>query len=89
MADTDDDNYRPSKRTRAAPASRRNNDDDADAMQSSPGRSQHGHSREDVPTTDQTDDEPFEVFTFLIYLFSLVSTFVLCLSCSRLFGSDE
>ncbi|EXB86765.1 DNA replication licensing factor mcm2 [Morus notabilis] len=61
--DTDDDNYWPSKRTRAdfrPPGSRRNHDDDADAMQSSPRRSQGAPSREDVPTTDQTDDEPFE-----------------------------
>lgn len=75
MADTDDDNYRPSKRTRAdfrPPGSRRNHDDDADAMQSSPRRSQEGPFREDVPTTDQTDDEPFEVFNFLIYLYFLV-----------------
>ena len=66
VADTDDDgggeNYRPSKRTRAdfrPPASMRNNDD-ADGMQSSPGRSQRAHSRDDLPTTDQTDDDPFD-----------------------------
>lgn len=59
--DTDDDNYRPSKRSRAdrPPAMPRSNDD-TDAMQSSPGRSQRGHSREDVPMTDQTDDEPYD-----------------------------
>ncbi|CAO2823331.1 unnamed protein product [Amaranthus hypochondriacus] len=59
--DTDDDNFRPSKRSRAdnrAPVGR--SYDDTDAEQSSPGRSQHGHSREDVPMTDPTDDEPFE-----------------------------
>ncbi|KAG6651442.1 hypothetical protein CIPAW_06G111400 [Carya illinoinensis] len=59
--DTDDDNYRPSKRSRAdfrPPASR--SFDDADGMQSSPGRSQRGQSREDVPMTDQTDDDPYE-----------------------------
>ncbi|KAM6557354.1 hypothetical protein CsatB_004373 [Cannabis sativa] len=54
--DTDDDSYRPSKRARAdfRPPS------DADGLQSSPGRSQRAHSREDLPTTDQTDDDPFE-----------------------------
>ncbi|CAI9094994.1 OLC1v1030843C1 [Oldenlandia corymbosa var. corymbosa] len=59
--DTDDDNYRPSKRTRAdfRPPTNPRNLDDIDAMQSSPGRS-HGHSREDVPMTDATDDDPFE-----------------------------
>uniref|UniRef100_A0A803PMW9 DNA replication licensing factor MCM2 n=1 Tax=Cannabis sativa TaxID=3483 RepID=A0A803PMW9_CANSA len=53
--DTDDDSYRPSKRARAdfRPPS------DADGLQSSPGRSQRA-SREDLPTTDQTDDDPFE-----------------------------
>ncbi|XP_057950035.1 DNA replication licensing factor MCM2 [Malania oleifera] len=59
--DTDDDNYRPSKRSRAdfrTPAMPRSYDD-IDAMQSSPGRSQR-HSREDVPMTDQTDDEGYE-----------------------------
>lgn len=63
IADTDDDNYRPSKRSRAdfrPPASHRSYDD-TDGMQSSPGRSQQGHSREDVPMTDQTDDYPYEV----------------------------
>ncbi|KAM7468806.1 hypothetical protein LguiB_016368 [Lonicera macranthoides] len=60
--DTDDDNYRPSKRTRAdfRPPSTARSFDDTDAMQSSPGRSQPGHSREDVPMTDQTDDDPYE-----------------------------
>ncbi|GLT72172.1 hypothetical protein SLA2020_441270 [Shorea laevis] len=60
--DTDDDNYRPSKRARAdfrPPAGPRSHDD-TDGMQSSPGRSQRGHSREDVPMTDQTDDDPDE-----------------------------
>ncbi|XP_059656509.1 DNA replication licensing factor MCM2 [Cornus florida] len=60
--DTDDDNYRPSKRTRAdfrPPASARSYDD-TDAMQSSPGRSQRGHSRDDVPMTDQMDYDPYE-----------------------------
>lgn len=65
IADTDDDNYRPSKRSRAdlrpPPAAR--NYDDADGMQSSPGRSQRGNSRDDFPATDQTDDEQFEVST--------------------------
>ncbi|KAK3021098.1 hypothetical protein RJ639_045482 [Escallonia herrerae] len=60
--DTDDDNYRPSKRTRAdfRPPSTARSFDDADAMQSSPGGSQRGASREDVPMTDQTDDDPYE-----------------------------
>ncbi|GMH23361.1 hypothetical protein Nepgr_025204 [Nepenthes gracilis] len=60
--DTDDENYRPSKRTRAGyrpPAAARINDD-TDPEPSSPGRSQHGNSREDVPMTDQTDDDPYE-----------------------------
>ncbi|GAV82593.1 MCM domain-containing protein/MCM2_N domain-containing protein [Cephalotus follicularis] len=54
--DTDDDNYRPSKRSRAdfrPPAAPRSYDD-TDGMQSSPGRSQ------DVPMTDPTDDYPYE-----------------------------
>ncbi|KAG4181743.1 hypothetical protein ERO13_A09G002700v2 [Gossypium hirsutum] len=53
--DTDDDNDRPSKRTRAD-----FRPDDTDGMQSSPGRSQQGHSRDDVPMTDRTDDYPYE-----------------------------
>ncbi|KAF8400104.1 hypothetical protein HHK36_015979 [Tetracentron sinense] len=61
--DTDEDiNYRPQKRSRAdfrPPAATRSYDD-TDPMQSSPGRSQRGHSRDDVPITDQTDDEPYE-----------------------------
>ena len=65
-ADTDDDNYRPSKRSRADFRPPRSYDD-TDAEQSSPGRSQHGHSREDVPMTDPTDDEPYEV-SCLYYL---------------------
>lgn len=60
--DNDDDTYRPSKRTRAdfKPPTMPRSFDDTDAMQSSPGRSQRGHSREDVHMTDQTDDEPYE-----------------------------
>ncbi|XP_043724687.1 DNA replication licensing factor MCM2 [Telopea speciosissima] len=61
--DTDEDgNYRPSKRSRAdfRPPRVPRSYDDADGMQSSPGRSQRGHSRDDVPITDQTDDEPYE-----------------------------
>ncbi|XP_022720869.1 DNA replication licensing factor MCM2 isoform X2 [Durio zibethinus] len=60
--DTDDDNYRPSKRSRAdfrPPAAARSYDD-TDGMQSSPGRSQQGPSRDDVPMTDRTDDYPYE-----------------------------
>ncbi|XP_042503270.1 DNA replication licensing factor MCM2 [Macadamia integrifolia] len=61
--DTDEDgNYRPPKRSRAdfRPPRGPRSYDDADGMQSSPGRSQRGHSRDDVPITDQTDDEPYE-----------------------------
>lgn len=63
-AESEEDNYRPSKRARAdfrPPAAPRSNDD-ADGMQSSPGRSQR-----DVPTTDHTDEEPYEVFFYSIY----------------------
>ncbi|KAF5741238.1 DNA replication licensing factor MCM2 [Tripterygium wilfordii] len=55
----DDDDYRPSKRSRALPNSL-SSYDDTDGAQSSPGRSQPGHSRDDVPMTDQTDDYPYE-----------------------------
>ncbi|KAH6809820.1 minichromosome maintenance family protein [Perilla frutescens var. frutescens] len=57
--DTDDESYRPSKRTRAdfRPPS---TPDDTDGMASSPGRSQRGNSRDDVPMTDQTDDDPYD-----------------------------
>ncbi|XP_071929119.1 DNA replication licensing factor MCM2 isoform X3 [Coffea arabica] len=60
--DTDDDNYRPSKRTRAdfRPPTAPRSFEDTDAMQSSPHRSQPANSREDVPMTDPTDDDPFE-----------------------------
>ncbi|KAH9603373.1 hypothetical protein KSS87_020982 [Heliosperma pusillum] len=54
--DTDEDSYRPPKRARAGargPVSQ----DDTDAEQSSPGRSQAGH--EDVPMTP-TDDDGYE-----------------------------
>ncbi|KAH8522358.1 hypothetical protein H0E87_003111 [Populus deltoides] len=56
--DTDDDSYRPSKRSRADFRPPRSYDDvdTDDGMQSSPGRSQSRHSREDVPMTDQTED---------------------------------
>ncbi|KAJ6307769.1 hypothetical protein OIU76_017541 [Salix suchowensis] len=56
--DTDDDSYRPSKRSRADFRPPRSYDDvdTDDGLQSSPGRSQRGHSREDVPMTDQTED---------------------------------
>ncbi|XAR48265.1 DNA helicase [Bertholletia excelsa] len=46
--DTDDDSYRPSKRSRAEPPN--------PATRSF----EDGHSREDVPLTDQTDYEPYE-----------------------------
>ncbi|KAL9325671.1 hypothetical protein ACSQ67_006316 [Phaseolus vulgaris] len=51
--DTDDDSHRPSKRARADFRASLPSDDD---LQSSPGRSR-GHSREDVPMTDQTEDD--------------------------------
>lgn len=56
--DTDDDSYRPSKRSRAdfRPPRSYDDADTDDGLQSSPGRSQRGHSREDVPMTDQTED---------------------------------
>ncbi|KAK9120279.1 hypothetical protein Scep_018372 [Stephania cephalantha] len=62
-ADTDEDvNYRRPKRSRAdfRPPRDARSVDDADGMHSSPGRSQHGFSRDDVPMTDQTDDEHYE-----------------------------
>ncbi|OIT05445.1 PREDICTED: DNA replication licensing factor MCM2 [Nicotiana attenuata] len=60
--DTDDDNYRPSKRTRAdfRPTNTQRNFDDTDAMPSSPGASQRVNSSQDVPMTDQTDDDGYE-----------------------------
>ncbi|KAL5700520.1 DNA helicase [Ranunculus cassubicifolius] len=59
--DTDEDiSYRRPKRSRAVPPGDARSYDDADAMQSSPGRSQRGHSGGDVPMTDQTDDDPYE-----------------------------
>ncbi|TXG48988.1 hypothetical protein EZV62_024863 [Acer yangbiense] len=51
--DTDDDSYRPSKRSRADFRPRRGNND-TDGMQSSPGRGRGN----DVPMTDATDDYP-------------------------------
>ncbi|KAI3409716.1 DNA replication licensing factor MCM2 [Psidium guajava] len=59
--DTDDDSYRPSKRHRAdfRRPNRPRSTDDTDGPPSPPGRSPGGHSREDVPMTDQTDD-PYE-----------------------------
>lgn len=74
VADTDDDDYRPSKRTRAdfrtpnTPGSM----DDTDGMPSSPGRSQRGNSRDDIPTTDQTDDDPYGVCIFLKLIVSFL-----------------
>ncbi|MED6130380.1 MCM DNA helicase complex subunit [Stylosanthes scabra] len=58
--DTDDDSYRPSKRARADFRGPNLSDDDVDGMQTSPGRSQPGHSRDDVPRADQTEDDPYE-----------------------------
>ena len=42
-------------------------------MQSSPGRSQGSRSRDDVPMTDQTDYEPYEVSSSRLYIFSMTS----------------
>lgn len=67
-ADTDDDSYRPSKRARADVRAPIPSDDDLDGMHSSPGRSQRGHSRDDVPMTDQTEDDRYEVPCALIFL---------------------
>ncbi|KAL6519058.1 hypothetical protein OROHE_017482 [Orobanche hederae] len=60
--ETDDDNYRPSKRTRAdiRPPNTPRSMDDTDGMPSSPVRSQRGDSRDDVLMTDQTDDDPYD-----------------------------
>nr|GMD75733.1 DNA replication licensing factor MCM2 [Ipomoea batatas] len=65
--DTDDENYRPSKRTRAdfRPPTTPRSADDSDAVQSSPGGGGArwrggGSSPGDVPMTDQTDDDPYE-----------------------------
>ncbi|KAK4762911.1 hypothetical protein SAY86_008679 [Trapa natans] len=60
--DTDDDSYRPTKRHRAdfKPPTRPRANDDTDNTQSSPGRSQRGYTREDVPMTDQGDDDQYE-----------------------------
>lgn len=60
--DTDDESRRPPKRSRghAHPSPGGRSFDDTDLDQSSPGRSHHGYSREDVPMTDQTDDDPYE-----------------------------
>ncbi|XP_038903137.1 DNA replication licensing factor MCM2 [Benincasa hispida] len=60
--DSEDDNYRPSKRSRAdfrPPAAARSYDD-IDGMQSSPGRSQRENSRDDVPMTDHSVDDQYE-----------------------------
>lgn len=67
VPDTDEDNFRPLKRTRAdfkPPPTTPRSFDDTDAMHSSPGRSQWGNSRDDVHMTDQTDDDPYEVPKF-------------------------
>ncbi|CAL9129890.1 unnamed protein product [Musa textilis] len=62
--DMDDDiNFRCPKRFRAdfrPPAGGRSEDDTEGSTQSSPGRFQRGHSRDDVPVTDQTDDDQYE-----------------------------
>ncbi|KAL0386128.1 UNVERIFIED_CONTAM: DNA replication licensing factor MCM2 [Sesamum radiatum] len=60
-SNTDDDNYRPSKRTRAdfRPPTTPRSMDETDGMRS-PGGSQQGNSRDDIPMTDQTDDDPYD-----------------------------
>ncbi|KAJ0969281.1 hypothetical protein J5N97_022158 [Dioscorea zingiberensis] len=62
--DSDDDiGFRRPKRSRAdfrPPGGAISDDDGEGPMLSSPGRSQQGHSRDDVPMTDQTDDDPYE-----------------------------
>jgi DNA replication licensing factor MCM2 len=54
--DTDDDSYRPSKGSKAdfRPPKSYDDVDTDDDLQSSLGRSQRSHSREDVPMPDQT-----------------------------------
>ncbi|CAN4106991.1 unnamed protein product [Withania somnifera] len=58
--DTDEDNYRPSKRTRADFRPTTRGFDDTDTVPSSPGASQRVNSSQDVPMTDQTDDDLYE-----------------------------
>ncbi|KAJ8460006.1 hypothetical protein OPV22_032932 [Ensete ventricosum] len=62
--DMDEDiNCRPPKRFRAdfrPPAGGRSEDDTEGSTQSSQGRFQRGHSRDDVPVTDQMDDDQYE-----------------------------
>lgn len=71
VADTDDDSYRPSKRSRAdRPPRRRVHNDTDNGLQSSPGRSQPVNSRDDVPMTDQTDDYADEVMETCSLMFS-------------------
>lgn len=69
ISDTDDDmNYRRPKRSRADFRPPRASYEDTDGgTPSSPGRSQRGHSRDDVPMTDQTDDDRFEVLNFHLH----------------------
>ena len=64
MADTDDEvSVRRTKRHRAdfrPSGGAMRSEDDIDGMRSSPGRSR-GHSRDDIPMTNQTDDDLYEV----------------------------
>ncbi|KAK1320025.1 hypothetical protein QJS10_CPB04g00051 [Acorus calamus] len=61
LHDQDDDlNFRRPKRFRANFRPPRSDDDTDGLMQSSPGRSQQGYSRDDPPVTDQTEDDPDE-----------------------------
>ena len=73
-------NFRRPKRHRASfrppsgPRTPRSDDDRDGATPSSPGRSQRGmYSGGDVPMTDQTDDDPYEV---LSYRFKLGYAFI-------------
>jgi DNA replication licensing factor MCM2 len=58
-------NFRPPREPRTP----RSDDDGDGATPSSPGRSQRGmYSGGDVPMTDQTDDDPYEVLMFELKL---------------------
>ncbi|KAK6139089.1 hypothetical protein DH2020_027169 [Rehmannia glutinosa] len=61
LSHTDDDNYRPSKRTRAGPPTTPRSMDDTDGMPSSPGRSQRGNSRDDDEENDEGEFEMYRV----------------------------
>lgn len=57
VSDSDDDlSARRTKRLRANNRQSGPSGEDGDTIQSSPGRSQGAHSRDDVPMTDHTDE---------------------------------